>query len=60
MKKETFYLSCVLAGLFFGLGLVGSFDYQDQQKAAKAYCDGVRDNVHPDYQRKYDTLCVDK
>lgn len=60
MSKETFYIVCALLGLLFGLGIVGRMDYEDEQANVKAYCDGVRQNLHPDYNRNYDALCVDK
>lgn len=60
MTKEKFYFVCGVLGLLFGLGIVGNMDYQDQQNAVKAYCDGVRENVHPDYNQNFNKLCVDK
>ena len=60
MKRETFYGICAVAGLLFGLSIVGSMDYQDEQQNVKAYCDGVRQNLHPDYNRNFDKLCINK
>ena len=37
----------VLLALF---GVVGAMDYEDEQAAAVAYCENVRDKVWPDYK----------
>lgn len=58
MSKSTIYgilFLCVL-----GFGAVGAMDYEDEVQSVKAYCDGVSQNLHPDYNRNFDALCVDK
>ena len=43
--------------IIFLFGVVGAMDYEDEQAAAVAYCENVRDKVWPDYQETYKKEC---
>lgn len=46
-----------LVAIIVLFGVVGSMDYEDEQAAAVAYCENVRDKVWPDYKEIYKKEC---
>ncbi|WUU86621.1 hypothetical protein [Acinetobacter phage vB_AbaSi_W9] len=60
MRVNPYFIPCVVLCVLFGFGLVGRMDYDDEQKAITAYCEGVDQHIHPDYDQKYSKVCIDK
>lgn len=46
-----------LVAIIVLFGVVGRMDLEDEQAAAVAYCENVRDKVWPDYQETYKKEC---
>lgn len=46
-----------IVAILLMFGVVGAMDYEDEQAAAVAYCENVRDKVWPDYKDTYKKEC---
>lgn len=50
-------IAALLVVLLLLLGLVGHFDYQDQEAEEAQYCDMVKAKLWPDYKGIYRQSC---
>jgi hypothetical protein len=55
-----FRIAALLVALVLLLGLVGHFDYQDQEAEEAQYCDMVKAKLWPDYKGIYRQSCKGK
>jgi hypothetical protein len=48
---------CIFAAVILAVGIVGHYDYEDEQAAEALYCDNVKAGIWPDYEGTYKKYC---